>query len=141
MPSWDEIRAHLLHRHAVVSDGAHGVGLVRRFRPPETAAALEQRIKVERAVAHDSDWILIRAAVCAAHRIDAPSALRWNALHAVGTLAIDGAYCILRTALGLDSLTLRDLDRALEVIARVAVGMRDRARTAPETLPFTPYED
>ena len=118
MPTWDELRESLRGCYAILRDESNWIGMAWTFRAGEVE--VEQRLKIERVFAFESEWILVYSAVCAADKIDAVSALRWNSLVAVGTLAIDGNYCVLRHTLPLANLACETLDLVIENVAREA---------------------
>ena len=139
MASWGDLREHLRARYELAADQAGWVGMVWTFTFKDLALA--QRVKVEHALSAAGEWVRVLAAVCRADRIDAAGALRFNARLNVGALVVDGDMCYLRAVLPLDTLTLRDLDRAIELVARETARLRDPKAGGGEAALFTPYED
>jgi hypothetical protein len=137
MPSWEDIRSHLRARYVLVSDQDTWVGMEWTFT--HAGAVIKQRVKVERFMAFGSDWALILAAVCNADRIHALSALRFNARLPIGSLAVERDKCYLRAALALDTLSYRDLDRAIELVARETARLRDPRPRGDKSTPFVSH--
>jgi hypothetical protein len=140
MPSWDEIRTHLRATHALVVDKTTWAGIEWAFA--YDGAAFKQRVKIERAIAFQSDWVLILAAICNADQISPMSALRFNALLPIGGLVVEHGRCYLRAALPLEALSFRELDRAIELVAREAARLRHPGvPTVKHARVFTHYDD
>jgi hypothetical protein len=140
MVSWDEVRAHLRAKYDLLVDEAAWAGMEWTFRHDDVV--VRQRLKVERAAALGCDWALVIAAVCHADKIAPLSARSGSARLAIGSLAVDRDRCYLRAALPLDTLSLSDLDRAIEVVARESARLRDPALPGEkQAASFGHYDD
>ena len=128
MPTWTEAAAHLRTRYTIARDEPTWIGMMWSFRAGDVE--MEEPVRVELISAYDEDWLLVQAVVCKADRIEAAGALRWNSLVAIGGLALDGPYCVLRSALPLDTMAWRDLDRTISFIARETPEGRPRTDVA-----------
>src|SRR5262245_42904214 len=141
MPAWEEVRAHLRSRYQLVVDDAEWVGMVWAFTYRDLT--IEQRLKVERVATEAGDWLVVRAAVCPANKIDPLDALRFSARLAIGGLIVAGEMCYLRTTFPMKTVTYEDLDRAIEYIARETARLSDPRINSSDksSVPFTLYDD
>jgi hypothetical protein len=138
MPTWGETRAYVRDHYAIIQDEPNWIGMSWRFRSGDVE--VEQRVKVERVFAFEKEWLLIYSAVCESGNVDAVGALRWNALVAIGSLALDGMYCVLRHTLPLATVSFADLDLVIENVAREAARLgRPESPRAPSPI-YTPFE-
>lgn len=118
MTDWNDLSLHLRARYRVVKLEPHWIGLELALE------AGEVRIKIERVTVFDTPWVLIIAAICNERQVDALAALRYNALVAIGALAVENERCYLRAAMPLDELRVPSLDRTVEFIARESIRLR-----------------
>lgn len=126
MIDWNALSQYVGAQYRVVRGDAHWLGIELPF------ADAAVRIKLEPATAFDAPWVLVIAAICSEHDIDARAALRYNALVALGSLVIEGELCYLRAALPLEELCESALDRTIDFIAQQSRTLR-RQLGAPPT--------
>jgi hypothetical protein len=138
LPTWPEVHEHLVSRYQLLVAGDDWIGVSWAFT--RGTEVIEQRVKIERGRAFANDWLVIRGAICLAERIDPVDALKFNARLALGALVLDDGRCYLRVTLPMDSLQWRDLDQAIEHVAREAARLR-RPRVSHGPSAFKPFED
>lgn len=129
MPTWDEVQGYLRAKYRLSRDEPGWLGMEWQvdLDGPD-GKPVSQRLKIERIVAFDHPWLLLLAAVCSEDNVEARSALRYNALLPIGSLAVENGRCYLRAPLPLDDLTWAALDRAIEFMAREATKLRGRSK-------------
>lgn len=125
MPTWDEAQGYQRTKYRLIRDEPNWLGM-----EWQTASEISDGepathcLKIECISAFERPWLLLLATICAEDNIDVRSALRYNALLAIGSLAVDSGRCYLRAALPLGTITWAELDRAIEFIASEATKLR-----------------
>lgn len=134
MPTWEETQAYLRGRYRLVHDAPTWLGMEWRFE--SKGEPVPMRIKIELVTAFNEPWVMVLSALCPADNVDARSALRYNALTAMGALVVEGDRCYLRTTLPLEILTFKHLDRTIEFIATEATKLRQREANPGSVVPL-----
>jgi hypothetical protein len=103
--------------------------------------AQQIRIRAERVTAFDEPWVLLLAPIVPERRAIFRDALAFNMDLAVGALALDQGWLMLRATHALDLLDARLIDRHLGVLAREAARLRGiltlEVSSASEAFPYS----
>jgi len=136
MTTWNEVCRHLADGHEVVDAGPSWMALVWRFPRSAGEAQVRQPQHVELMQLGGRPHVVSVCAVVPHVRLSAADALAHNLGLAVGALALLEDTVVIRSAVALDDLELRALDRTLEATAHEAARLRGQvvARPAPADL-------
>ena len=132
--SFAEVLAHLRSRYRLQKDEAQSFLLGFAFDPPGGppgapplgSEPLIQGVSGQLVTVEGRELLLLRAEVCSDRALDPLAALLHSAKLVLGALLLLGNHYVLRYTLPLSSLSLGDLDYALEYLAREAALTRAR---------------
>ena len=117
MATWAEVEGRVA-RHAVVHRDDRSLVC-------ELGTGAEaMRVRAERVRAFDEDWLLVLAAVAPEARAQLRDALTFNMRLALGALALEQGWLVLRAGVPLAGLDDRLIDRHLEFVAGEARRLR-----------------
>jgi hypothetical protein len=140
MPTWKETQEYIRSRYRLVKDEEDWIGM--EWGSSVDGRWMTQRLKIERISAFAQPWLLIRSALCAEDKIEARSALLYNARLSVGSIALENGRCYLRAAMPLDNLTWPHLDEAIELVASEAAKLCHNSHDgAPDDSLFSGFVD
>jgi hypothetical protein len=116
--TWEEVRRWLLLQCQIIQSEAQAVVIAHDLEPHP------QRVRVELVHAFDEPWLLLLSPIVEEHRARPRDALVFNMRLAVGTLAVEQGYLMLRATCPLAALDATRLKRYVVFLATEAARLR-----------------